>query len=398
LDDNKKPGARDISDLKARLGLKKQGGAPAVSPTGTPAQGAPVQGSVPAPSSPSAPAAPRAIPSPFGQPEPKPEPAPQPAAPPDPRRDPFAMQQAANLAAFYGINQALPGSADSVSAEPLSKPRPWGIIGLLAVVGAVVFGLGNACGRIYQSRAEFNMTIDQAGQIRDEVDKLSKQLNMIADTLNKSKLTAQGQPDFEMTSALGALDLKKPDTQKLFHTNYMHFEDPAIERLFNYYDHTIQLYDQITMHVKKTEADKPAIDSYAKNGAGKGNKNYAVVLDATGGLTVANFAELGSPVCPQPDQTDCPANQLKGFKYRFDSGGAWGEKPTKGPPTSIVIPIKPSALFQTIAAGNPDVLAYKDYIRRVVTIKALAGNLVAEQKDVLGDLKKTAERPKVFVF
>ena len=308
------------------------------------------------------------------------------------------MQQAANLASFYGIGQQLPGSSDGVSAESLTKPRPWGMIGLFAVVGVVVFTLGNACGRIYQSRAEFNMTIDQAGQIHDEVDRLSKQLNKIADVINASKETQHGNPDFDMTAALAGLDLKKPDTQKLFHTNYMHFEDPAIERLFNYYDHTIVLYDLITTHSKKTEADKEAIQNYMKNGAGKGDKNYGVVFENTGAIPLAKFAELGSPVCPTPEQTDCSPAQLKGFKYRFDSGAAWGERPVKGKPGETVTPIEPSALFKTIAAGNPDILAFKDYLRRVVTIKAMAGGLVAEQKDVLGDLKKTAERPKVFVF
>jgi hypothetical protein len=392
LDENKKPGARDISDLKARLGLKKTGVMPAVTPSGAPVQpGQPVPptGQVPSPT------APKAIPSPFGQPEPEPA---APAAPPDPRRDPFAQQQAANLAAFYGLGQQLPGSTEGVSADIGQKPKPWGMIGVLAGVGAAVFGLGNACGRIYQSRAEFNMTIDQAGQIRTEVEKMSKNLNKIADVINASRATAQGQPDFDMTMALGTLDLAKPDTQKIFHTNYMHFEDPAIERLFNYYNHTITLYDMITQHAKRTDADRPAIENYQKNGEGKGNKNYAVILDNTGQLKLAKFAELGAPVCPNPDDTNCPPAQLKGFKYRFDSGGNWGEKPVKGNPTDMIWPIEPSALFKSIAAGNPDILAYKDYFRRIVGIKALAGSLVAEQKDVLGDLKKTAERPKVFVF
>ncbi len=340
----------------------------------------------------------RSIPSPFGQPEPPP-PAAAPAAPPDPRRDPFAQQQAANLAAFYGIGQQLPGTGDSVSAEPLSKPKPWGLIGLVGGVGFVLFVIGNWSGRIYESRAEFNMTIDQAGQIRTEVDRLAKQLTTIADTINNSKETQKGNPDFEMTAALAAMDLKKPDTQKLFHTNYMHFEDPAIERLFNYYDHTIQLYDLITTHSKKSDADKEAIQNYMKNGAGKGDKNYAVVLELNGALPLAKFAELGSPVCPNPDQTDCPPAQLKGFKFRYDSGGAWGEKPIHGKPGETVTPIEPSALFKTIAAGNPDILAYKDYVRRVVTIKGLAGGLMAEQKDVrIADLTKTASRPKVFTF
>src|SRR5262249_48923105 len=148
LDETKKPGPRDISDLKARLGLKKPGAAPAgttpaagapAATTPAAAGGAPVAAKPipspfgqphPAPAPGAPPVAARPIPSPFGQPEPAPA---QPAAPPDPRRDPFAQAQAANLAAFYGIGQTLPGQADSTPAQQVSKPKPWGRIG--AVVG-----------------------------------------------------------------------------------------------------------------------------------------------------------------------------------------------------------------------------------------------------------------------
>jgi hypothetical protein len=391
-DDNKKPGARDISDLKARLGLKKTGTMAAVTAQGTPQ----AQGSVPAPAQPGSP---KAIPSPFAKPEPEPAPA-QPAAPPDPRRDPFAMQQAANLAAFYGINQQLPGSAEGVSAEHLSKPRPWGTIAVFAIVGVGMFGFGNACGRIYQGRVEYNVSIDQAAQIRDEVDKIGKQIGKITEAIRSSTPSQQGQPDFELAAKLGSLDLVKPDTQKIFHTNYMHFEDPAIERLFNYYNHSIALFDMVTQHSKKTEADKAAIEAFQHSGGtGRADKNYAVVLDVTGRLPLAKFAELGGPVCPNPDQTDCPPDQLKGFKYRFDSGAAWGEKPvSKAKLAESVLPIEPSKFFKDIAAGSPDILAFNDYKRRLITIQALSAAIMAEQKDVLGDLKKTIDRPKVFVF
>ena len=132
MEDNKKPGQRDISDLKARLGLKKTSAMPAVTPAGIPQHQAP---NIPAPipssgSGPSASNQGSSIPSPFGRPEPQAQPqaAPAPAPPPDPRRDPFAQQQAANLAAFYGVGQVLPGSGDSVSDAPLSKPKAWGSI------------------------------------------------------------------------------------------------------------------------------------------------------------------------------------------------------------------------------------------------------------------------------
>ena len=399
MEDNKKPGQRDISDLKARLGLKKTASMPAVAPPGQAQSPAPqaIPAPLPSPSGSHAPVA-QPIPSPFGTPAPQPQATPAPAPPPDPRRDPFAQQQAANLAAFYGIGQQIPGDASGVDATPITKPKPLATIGILAIAGVVVFGVGNACGRVYASRVDFNRTIDEATEIRDEVDKLGKQLNGIADVLNASKLTTQGQPDFDMTKKLADLDLKKPDTQRIFHTNYYHFEDAAIERLFNYYDHTIKLYDAITLHGKKTLNDQQAIDSAAKSAATKGDKNYAVTLDFSGPIPFAHFVELGSPECPKPDQTDCPANELKGFKYRTDSGGAWAVKPVKGKPTEIVIPMQKGALFATVAAGNPDILAFKDYFRRVAEIKGLAQGLVLEQKDLLGDLKKTAERSKVFVF
>jgi hypothetical protein len=405
LDDNKKPGQRDISDLKARLGLKKTAAMPAAQPSPTPPHGQPA---APLPSpygqpqshhndSPPAPT-PRAIPSPFGQPA-RPEPAPQPAAPPDPRRDPFAQQQAANLAAFYGIGQTLPGDASGVDAAPITRPKAWGTMLTIGIAAVVALGVGNACGRISAARVEFNHTIDSAGQIREEVDKLAKQLNGVADALNASTLTRQNQPDFDMSKKLGDLDLKKPDQQKLFHTNYYHFEDIAIDRLFNYYNDTIRLYDAIALHAKRSETDRQAIEAGAKAATNaKAEKNYGVIVNQEGGLMLATFAEVGSPECQQPDKTDCPANELKGFKYRTDAAQSFGSRPIKGAPTSIIIPLKKSPLFGEVAAGNPDVLAYKSYLERVVEIKRLALELTAKQKEVTGDLKKMAEKSKVFTF
>jgi hypothetical protein len=86
----------------------------------------------------------------------------------------------------------------------------------------------------------------------------------VADTLNASAATKQGQPDFDMTKKLGDMDLKKPDQQKLFHTNYFNMEDITIDRLFTYYNNTIKMYDLITVHAKKTDNDRQAIENGAR--------------------------------------------------------------------------------------------------------------------------------------
>ena len=400
MDENKKPGPRDISDLKARLGLKKTAAMPAAAPTTTPAHGQPVS-QVPPPSGYGAPAPQQRSepPPPFGRPAPA-EPPP-PAAPPDPRRDPFAsaqqQQAAANLAAFYGLGQSLPGSADSVGGEPISKPKPWGRIAAVLAIAAIPFVVGNACGRIQRDRIEYNTTTDQAAQIREEVEKMSKTLTLIVDTLNSTPAGRKGDVDIDLSAKLGALDLKKPDTVRIFHTNYNSLEPVIVERLMQYYDGTIKLYDEIATHAKKVENDKDALVRMAQAGA-KSDKNYGVIVEPQGGLMLAKFVEVGTPVCQKEGQTDCNANELKGFQYRLDSGSGWGTRPVKGKPEMIVMPLQQTPLFKAVAAGNPDFLAVKDYARRMAEIKTQAAMLMNQQKDVMADLKKSSERPKLFAF
>jgi hypothetical protein len=60
-----------------------------------------------------------------------------------------------------------------------------------------------------------------------------------------------------------------------------------------------------------------------KNGAAKGEQNYGVTLDTSGAIPLAHVVEIGSPVCPHEGETDCNANDLKGFKFRTETGGQW---------------------------------------------------------------------------
>jgi hypothetical protein len=387
-DDQKKPGQRDISDLKARLGLKKTQAQPAASPAPTPPGGAPVAPPV---------AGRQSIPSPFAQPA-QPEPEPAPAPPPDPRRDPFAQQQAANLAAFYGIGQQLPGDASKVDAAPISKPKGFGRLGFVILLGAIAFGVGNACGRVTAGRHEYNRATEQATAVRDEVDRIAKQIGQITDTINLSKETLKGNIDTEMTKKLGEIDLKKPDQDKLFRVNFSQLGDVQIQRLMNYYNHVIQLMDDVQLHAKKTEADKESLENFVKAGAKTENKNFGVITETQGPLTLAKMVEVGKPVCPKPDQTDCNANELTGFEYRMDSGSGWGKRPVKGKPHEIVMPLQQTPLFKTIAGGGSDVLAVKDYARRMASIRSLIGSIAAEQKEVQTDLKKLAERSKLLAL
>ena len=136
----------------------------------------------------------------------------------------------------------------------------------MLVIAAIPFVVGNACGRIQRDRIEYNTTTDQAGQIREEVEKMSKTLNVIVDTLNSTPAGRKGDVDIELSAKLGTLDLKKPDTVRIFHTNYNSLEPVIVERLMQYYDGTIKLYDEIATHAKKVENDKDALVRMAAGG------------------------------------------------------------------------------------------------------------------------------------
>src|SRR5262249_46644687 len=160
----------------------------------------------------------------------------------------------------------------------------------------------------------------------------------------------------------------------IFHTNYASLEPVIVERLMQFYDGTIKLLDGVQVHSKKTENDKDALVRMQKEGA-KSDKNYGVIVEPQGGLMLAKFVEVGSPVCADATKTDCNANELKGFQYRLDSGSAWGQRPVKGKPEAIVMPLQQTPLFKAVAAGNPDFLTVKDYARRMAEIRTQLGML-----------------------
>ncbi len=389
MDENKKPGQRDISDLKARLGLKKgaaapAGGAPSVGSGTGPQPIAPSSGGTGPHETVSAPFASGAAAQPTAN---------------DPRRDPFGQQQAANLAAFYGINQAMPGTADAASDTNLSQNK--GGTRALIIVGAAVLGLiiGQSFGRIFSERLEFNASIDQAEKLNTEVQRIEKHVSEIIAAVTTSTQKSHGGVDTDLAATLGGLVPKdKPDTLLLFHSNYAHMDPVAVDRLFTYFNDATVLFREIESHKNATLADKETINSAAKSIEEKNKKKYAIILDLSKPVGLSQLVELGDVVCNTPGQKDCNAAELKGFQYRVASSGNWSERPAKGKPEQVVYPLQPTPFFESILSGNPDVLVLRDYGRRMQSIGKLASEIDAVQKQVVADMKKSAERPRLFAF
>lgn len=416
--DNPKQGP-NVTDLKARLGLKKQpgGGAPAaggapfapaplpggpqpgvVAPPGVRAPG-PI-GGVPSPLG-NVPAPPGMAPSPMAQVGNVPPPPgfPQQAEPPaqDPRRDPYAAQQAAmaaNLAAFYGAGQPLPGNADEVKTEKKKAP----VATILMIVGPAVGALivGYLFGNIAYGRKDYNMTTTQASQVRDRVEKVQKQVLQVQAALREIKLSDREAPDFKKIEKLAEIDFKEPDiTTDLFHTNYYSFEMPVVQSLFNYYQDTLALSKQLADHSARTLKDKESIEKYTKANAGKQDKPLGVILDYSQALPTAQLVEMGGLVCPTPGQTDCPPAEAK-FQFRTSLGGSFQTRGVKGTPQNVVFPITPTELQKQVMSGDPSLLAFRDYVRRAAALYETMKRCADDYKQLEDGLKKRANQPMMF--
>ena len=384
MEDKNKPGKpRDISDLKARLGLAKPGAAPKADGNA----GA-------APHSPSGsggfPAANRPLPAPFAGAAP----AAQPAAPPDARKDPFgamsaSVQPVAAPAYHPYVDDGKP--IENVMARRAHRASRITI----AAVALLALIVGYWWGGIIFDRKMHNHTIDDAAQIKEEIEGMKKVRQQIASALEKNLAAAPtGAPDFNLVADLQKLgDLKPPNQDKLFRTNYMRFENIAIDELMNYYNDTLVLYEAIRRHIAATERDKELLVAAAQN-AKAADVAYGMVVDP-GKITQGKIVQMVGKVC-KGGKPDCALNELEGMMVTTQPGVA----PFKAVFTGSgahVIPFEPTALLQSMVEGaKPEAIAWQDYRRRVAQIRLFTvGKLPQYEKSLLDHLTEEAQKSKL---
>ncbi|HNN94614.1 MAG TPA: hypothetical protein PKI03_20200 [Pseudomonadota bacterium] len=331
-------------------------------------------------------------------------PPPEAAVPaPEPRRDPYAAQQAAvaaNLAAFYGRGEPLPGDGDAIKQDA-PKAKPWAIVAAALGAGLFMGAVGWAIGNISVSRNDYNITTDHAVRIRDQVEKIHKQVEKVKDALKEIKPTPNDRemPNFAAIEKLSDIDFKEPDiTRDLFHTNYFSFEPTNVQQVFQYYNDTTLLSKQLAEHVTRTQKDKDTIEKFVKANQGKQEKPLGVILDYSSKLPLAQLVEIMSPPsCPKPDQTDCPVEDMK-MRFRTSLGGEGQLRAVKGAPKDVVFAINPSELQKQMMNGDPGMFAFRDYLRRTGAIVETMRRISETEKVLVEGLKKRANQPKLFAL
>jgi hypothetical protein len=395
----KKPGVaptKDISDLKARLGLRRPEGASPGGPMGSPFQQPPM----PAMQNPMGGPPGRAAVSgyPGGAPQRQAVPAPlaQPVPTAAPALDPYAgMKPQQGRFDLRTIDDGMPvGNVKAGAGKAL-------IIASF-IVGVLGFALGAGLGISSVGRANMNSANRAARTVKTELEGMQKMLTQVnnAFLLSVQRLVAAKKDPLSYDPKL-IEDLQKvkldprPDTSKIFRVDFYRLEDIVVDHLFNYYYDSLAMYGEVERHIKRTKNDVESLKTFVEKDAAKQSQNYGVVFDTAGKLTVANLVEVGEQVCKGGAAT-CPADQMEGFKIRSNTGAPWVVRKVSAKGTDGVVPMKPTPLMDAVMSGSPDQVRAESYKQRVANLRMIISRLNGTQKELFSGVDKAASRPDVF--
>lgn len=420
MEQPKKPGVaptKDISDLKARLGLRKPD---AAAPSGPAAGPAPGQAQPQFPGTSPLPGVQARAQQVGGYPAPFPAPAPGPV-PSQPPGGPSAVGGQRPGAPGPGFQQAPSGSAaldpyaglkpqqgrfdlrsidDGMPVEKVKAGAGKAVIITSFIVGAAAFAFGAGLGISSVGRANMNTANRAARTVKAELQDMQKTQTEVnnAFLLSVQRLVAAKKDplsyDPKLTEDLLKIKLDpRPDTSKIFRVDYYRLEDVVVDHLFNYYYDSLALYGEVERHIKRTKNDSESLKSFSEKDA-KQTQNYGVVFDTAGKLTVANLVEIGEQVCKGGVAT-CSADQMEGFKIRSNTGAPWvvREVSAKG---NGVVPLKPTPLMDAVMSGSPDQVRAENYKQRVTNIRMILSRLNGTQKELMTGVDKASSRPDVF--
>ena len=389
----KKSGAANISDLKARLGLKKGGPAGqqgALTPPGgiVPPPGVAAKGSI-------------SVPVPPGAR------APQPKLP-DASEDPFgamnamaAQQRSVAAPEIVYINDGKP--VENVGNQ--SSLIRFGVPAGIAVVGLLA---GWLFGQMSANSSITNAALADGVAVGEDMKRLRKaSLENIQNALLKSQEKASGGLAFPindetLSQALADKKIWPTLDPETFTKKYYELDSGLVTSIMGYYSDIIAIRELVEAHVKATENDSKALkEAKTRIEAAKPDESvnryldfyrYGVVIDVPtkaeaeqGKMFGARLVEIGPPVCDGKISTEakCPSGPPQGFGVRDQNttSPGWGPTAIAFPeganvPGAKLLPLLPNEIFESLYKGTEPTVAEAAYLRRVAQLNELVKNTI----------------------
>lgn len=413
----KKSGAQNISDLKARLGLKK--GGPAARKDAVPPPG----GIVPPPGLANQQ---RSVPAPPGAKQPEP-------AMPSVSDDPFAAMNAM-AAAGVAHQQATAGPQiiivnDGKPVESVEQTSRFARIGKIAAIVALPFIFGSMHGQCSNNAKLVNRTIEDAGILRDDIKRLRRSaLQSIQDELLRSRERGPGSQAFppndeELTKKLGEKTiLPVVDPQIPFESNLYYLDPGIVSEILTFYSNAITIGTLVEEHVKATKNDVQAMEDGEKRiQVTKPDQDtnrylkfyrYGVIMEIPeqGGSDApfgAKLVEIGPPVCQDRKASStgkCEGPPIGfGVRERLGDGSGWAlteagffqDNKVQG---KQVLPLLPTEAFEAVTKGADSAVAERAYMRRIQKLNDIVSQTIELGASLEARLDAKASEGKAFTY
>jgi len=384
LSDSKKPGgSRDISDLKARLGLKKGAATPTTGQTR--ANG--TSGGVVAPPG-------MNLPAPPGVHQPQ-----QPAQPaiPDAASDPFG---AMNAMAAVGTVQRAPEIVivnDGRPVENVGSSSKGATIAKIAIPAIVGIALGVAVGKIGATNGAYNTGLSDVKTIlgdkgtQSSVANLKQELSQLDSKLDEWKTKNSFKPDSALDKELEAFAKALDVKTEVFKAKTNTLDADTTAKLVQFYGGVAEVKAMIDLHLKSAKSDDQAFKrAKEKADAGQvkegdnaylnGQFRYAMVMSSPTEGEPADFGaklvELGPPFCGGKIATSgkcADGESPSSFSYRVEPGATWteGKLATSGQdnvPTKQIVMLLPGGVRDSLVKGAEGIASEAYYQRRLRTM------------------------------
>ena len=412
MSDKKPGGSRDISDLKARLGLKKGGAAPATGQTRS--NGG--SGGVVAPPG-------MNLPPPPGV-------AQQPMAPPPPNAadDPFG---AMNHMAAVGQVQRAPEIViinDGKPVENVGAAGKGASIAKMVIPAVAALAIGLAIGRISKDANFYNEGLKGAKAILGDakspstVANVKRVLSELDGALDDAKTKNNYRPDpavgAQLTAIAGKLDVK---SELVFRAKQNALDPEIAGQILSFYAGVAEVKGMIDAHNKAAKFDemtlkkgKDATDAAtlkeSDNAYLAGQLKYGIMLSAPTEDDKSDFGaklvEIAGVYCgggSNPVAKCGEGESPSGFAYRNEPGGTpiKGDIATGGSdsvPAKKVVMLLQNGVRDAVIKGNEPGISEFYYTRRVRAIADRTKKLIEDANKLETKLQAESSKGSRFSF
>lgn len=413
MSDKKPGGSRDISDLKARLGLKKGAAAPATGQTRANGN----SGGVVAPPG-------MNLPPPPGHSQP----APQAPPPPNAEHDPFG---AMNHMAAVGQVQRAPEIIivnDGKPVENVGASGKGATIAKMVVPAIAALAIGLAIGRISKDANFYNDGLKDAksilgdGKTPSTVAGTKKVLSNLDGALEEMKTKTNFRPDAAVGAQLAKfateLDVK---SELVFRAKQNALGAEISGQILSFYAGVAEVkgmldahnkaakFDEMTLKKGKEAQDKATLKD-GENSYLAGQLKYGVMLSAPTEEDKQDFGaklvEIAGVYCgggTNPVAKCGEGESPSGFAYRNEPGGTpiKGDLATGGSdsvPTKKVVMLLQNGVRDAVIQGNEPGVSEYYYTRRVRAIAERTKKLIEDANKLESRLQAESSKGSRFSF